>query len=342
MKFTIKIFDMRYNLTYDVSDVVSDVSITTYLHDNPGKLEFTLYSVSPITFTMGAGVSVVVDGYKMFKGFIFSWRGTNESDPREVKVTAYDQMRYLKNKDFKVFQNMTSDQIFKDICKTYLLKYKIIDKSNYICPSRVEDATSLYDMIQNSLDATLAFSGQWFYIRDNFGVLEHRNILSSMEDYVIGDKSYLAGWDFEETIDKDVYTQIKLYRDNKETGKRDTYITAATSDIQKERILRYGILQLYEKIDENMTEAQIRQKGKILLSRYSKIGRNLSIKAIGIKSFHAGSLFKIKISKISRGAFWLDNYFLATQCTHKFKNDEHTMEIETEGMMSIKTGTMGG
>ena len=54
------IFDNRHNKTFDVSRAVSDMTITTYMTDNPGKCEFTVRATSPLAFWEGATVSVIV------------------------------------------------------------------------------------------------------------------------------------------------------------------------------------------------------------------------------------------------------------------------------------------
>ncbi len=325
MKLTTHIYDNRNGVTFDVSEVVSDMTITTYLEDNPGKLEFTVLATNPLTFAEGATVSVVLDGYNMFKGFVFKKSHTEKAD--EVKVTCYDQLRYLKNKDSRVFENVTSSQIFEQLCKDFVLKYRTVDASSYICAPRSEDATSLYDMIKNALDNTLANTGNWYFIRDNFGTLEHLHISSCVRPEVLGDKSFVTGFDYETSIDSDVYNQIKLYRDNQDTGKREVFIVNDTVN-GGEKIRRWGILQLYEKIDENYNIAQIESRALQMLKYYCNTRQSLKLKCLGIKEFFAGCIFKCKIAEL--GDISLNSYLLVTECTHKFSNEKHTMDIKTE------------
>lgn len=323
--FTVIIYDNKNNVSFDVSDVVSDMTITTYLYDNPGKCEFTIQAISPLTFYEGAAVSVIIDGFKMFKGYVFKKSRNQEVDT--IKVTAYDQLRYLKNKDFRVFEGVTSSQIFSQLCDAYALKYKIVDPSTFVCPPRSEDATSLYDMIKNALDATLAYNRQWFFIRDNYGVLEHKNILSCLMGVMLGDESGVTGFEYESSIDTDVYNQIKLYRDNKDSKKRDTFIVNDTVN-GGETLKRWGILQLYEKVDEKMNLAQIEDKALKMLSYYNSTRRTLKLNSLGVKEFYAGCLFKCQIKDL--GDISMNSYLLVTECSHKFKNNEHTMSLTTE------------
>lgn len=325
MKLTVHIYDNRNGVTFDASEAVSDVKITTYLEDNPGKLEFTVLKTSPLTFAEGATVSVILDGYNMFKGFVFKKGHTEEA--HKIKVTCYDQLRYLKNKDSRVFENVTSHQIFEQLCKDFVLKYRIVDKSSHICAPRSEDATSLYDMIKNALDDTLLNTGAWYFIRDNFGVLEHLNIASCARPEVLGDKSFVTGFDYETSIDDDVYNQIKLYRDNDSTGKREVFIVNDTIN-GGDKIRRWGILQLYEKIDEKYNLAQIEARALKMLKYYCSTRQSLKLKCLGVKEFFAGCVFKCKIADL--GDTSINSYLLVTECTHSISNHHHTMDLKTE------------
>lgn len=325
MNIKIHIYDNRNGVTFDVSEVVSDVTITTYMEDNPGKLEFTILATNPLTFAEGATVSVVLDGYNMFKGFVFKKSHTQET--HKVKVTCYDQLRYLKNKDSRVFENVTSSQIFEQLCKDFVLKYKVVDASSHICAPRSEDATSLYDMIKNAMNDTIANTGNWYFIRDNFGTLEHLHIASCVRPEMLGDKSFVNGFDYETSIDSDVYNQIKLYRDNETTGKREVFIVNDTVN-GGDKIRRWGILQLYEKINEKYNLAQIESRALQMLKYYCNTRQSLKLNCLGIKEFFAGCIFKCQIAEL--GDTSINSYLLVTECTHKISNGLHTMDLKTE------------
>lgn len=325
MNLQTHIYDNRYGVTYDVSEAVSDMTITTYLRDNPGKLEFTVLKSGSLAFWEGATVSVVLDGHKMFKGFVFKKARTQEVD--QIRVTCYDQMRYLKNKDSRVFENVTSNQIFEKLCSDFVLKCKTVDASSHICAPRSEDATSLYDMIQHALDDTLANTRNWYFIRDNFGTLEHLNIMSCIRPEVLGDASFVSGFDYETSIDDAVYNQIKLYRDNDTTGKREVFIVNDTVN-GGQKLKEWGILQLYEKVDESYNIAQIEAKALQMLKYYCSVRRSLTLHCLGVKEFFAGCIFKCKIANL--GDLSLNSYLLVTECTHRISNEEHTMDIKTE------------
>ena len=319
------LYDNRNNKAYDISQVISNLEITTHIQDDPGKATFDIIKCDELEFWEGATVAIELDGHKIFKGYVF--RKKRDKNVNKISVTCYDQLRYLKNKDAYVFENMTSDEIFSKICEDFVLKHKVVDKSSYICAPRSNDATALYDMIKSALDDTLINSKQWYIIRDNYGVLEHININSLRAGVILGDKSGVTDFTYETSIDSDTYNQIKLYRDNTTTGKREIFIVNDTI-YGGDNIKEWGILQLYEKVDENLNIAQVEQKAMNMLSIYNNTKRSLKLVSIGIPNVCAGSIFGCLIEDL--GDLSLNNYLLVTKCTHKISNGVHTMELTAE------------
>ena len=182
-------------------------------------------------------------------------------------------------------------------------------------------------MIKNALNDTLANTGKWYFIRDNFGTLEHLDVMSCLRPEVLGDKSFVTDFDYETSIDDEVYTQIKLYRDNQETGKREVFIVNDTVNGGK-KLAQWGILQLYEKVDEKYNIAQIEARALQMLKYYCSARNSLTLHCLGVKEFFAGCIFKCKIADLGDSS--LNSYLLVTECTHKITNKSHTMDIKTE------------
>ena len=325
MSINATLYDNRNEKAYDISEVISNLQISTKIQDDPGKCTFDILKCDDIGFWEGATVSIIYDNVKMFRGFVFSKKRNKDVDI--ISVTCYDQLRYLKNKDAYVFENMTSDQIFSKLCSDFVIKHAVIDKSSYICAPRSNDATSLYDMIKIALSDTLTNSGEWFIIRDNFGVLEHINVYSLQPGIMLGDASGITDFTYETSIDKDTYNQIKLYRDNDKTGKREVFIVNDSIN-GGETIKSWGILQLYEKVHESFNLAQIEDRATKMLGLYNNTKRSLKIEALGVPTICAGSIFKCSIKDL--GDLSVNQYMLVTACTHNFENAVHTMSLTTE------------
>lgn len=323
LRMTIK--DTRSGTVYDVSEVVGNMRITTHIFDSPGTCEFEILKVNDLNFFEGAVVEVVLEGHNIFRGIVF--KKSRDKNVDIIKVTCYDQMRYLQYKDSAYIENMTSDQIFSMLCNRFVLPNRVVDASTHICAPRDNPATSLYDMMRTALNDTFVNTNQWFFIRDNFGTLEHINIISAYSGYVLGDASGVTNFSYETSIDKDVYNTIKLYRDNQDTGKREVFEVNSTV-VGGDTLRWWGILQLVEKIDDTYNLQQIEERARMMLNYYNSTRRTLRLNCIGIPSLFAGSTVKVTIKDL--GDLSLDSYMLITSCTHNIKNKEHTMELETE------------
>lgn len=329
-KISCQIYDYKTKTGYDISNTISDLEITTHIKDDPGKATFTIVSpYQQVTFNEGAGVEIRLNGYGIFKGFVFIKEISQTK--HSIKVTCYDQLRYLKNKGAKVFKDKTSDQIFSLLCDEYVLKYSIRDKSTHICTARTEDNVTLYEMIQNALDDTLINTGEWFIIIDNFGTLEHVNVYSLQPCLLIGDNSGLTEFTYKTSIDSNTYNQIALYREDDESNSRKLLIHNDSAKGDESTMLQWGVLQMYEKVDSDMTDAQMEQRAISLLDMYNHKTRTLTLTSIGNVNVRAGSLLQVNIQDI--GNMRINNeVVLVTDCTHSIKDSLHTMSLTVEVM----------
>ena len=66
---------------------------------HPRQTGFQVLYDNILDFSEGSPVRMKVDGDNVFFGFVFKQQRTKD---KIITVTAYDQLRYLKNKDTKV------------------------------------------------------------------------------------------------------------------------------------------------------------------------------------------------------------------------------------------------
>jgi len=304
--------------TLDASQIVSSVTWTTYLEDTPGKLTFEVLDVG-FLYKEGSVVSFKVDSQNVFLGYVFT-RKITESET--ISITCYDSMRYLQNKDSKVFEATTLPKLFEGICSGLGLKYKIIDNSTYSVPAVVHDNKSYYEMMKKAIDETLIGTTEWFYVRDNYGVLELCAVSQHITNLFIGDQSLLNSFSYESSIDKDTYNQIKLTQENSETSKRDVYIARDSNTIKE-----WGLLQYYESVNENLNEAQIKEKTDQLLKLYNRASKTLKLTCNGDLRLRAGSGFVLGIDRLKNEDIQSNQYTFITQCDHKWSGNDHTMDL---------------
>ena len=156
----------------------------------------------------------------MFYGFVFS---KQRDKTNNIKVVAYDQMRYLKNKDTYVYTNKKASDLVKMISEDFKLKVGVVEDTGYTIPKKVEDNQTLLDMIQNALDDTLVQTKKLFVLYDDFGKLTLKNVETLKLGLVI-DEETGENYDYTSSIDNETYNKIKLAYENEETGKRDIFI----------------------------------------------------------------------------------------------------------------------
>lgn len=325
MNIKVSIYDNRYQKVYDVSELVGGLELDTYLEEQPGKCTLFVIKTGALSFWEGASISIEIDDFKVFKGFVFSKKRNKDTDI--INITCYDQLRYLKNKDTYTFKNMTCSQIFTKICADFVLKSKVVDASLYVCRPKIYDNKTLYEIIQDCLDDTLINTNHWYMIRDNFGVLEHVSILSLNSGLTLGDRSGVTDFEYTTSIDTDTYNQIKLYRDNKDTAKREIYIINDTVN-GGQHLKEWGILQYYGKIDDTLNSAQIAARAKGMLTLYNSVSRVLKLECLGNFKIFGGAIFRCQIQDL--GDLTISLNLLVKTCKHKIDNGEHTMTIEVE------------
>ena len=153
--------------------VEEGVTLTLKRRSTPGKLEFSLIKDSALNFVEGSPVGLKVDGVPMFSGFVFKKKSDKDS---LMSVTAYDQLRYLKNKDSYLYKGKTASQFIQMIADDFKLKTGTIEDTGFVIARRREDNTSLFDMVENALDLTLTNAKKMFVLYDDYGKLALKNI----------------------------------------------------------------------------------------------------------------------------------------------------------------------
>lgn len=284
----------------------------------PGTLTFTTKYDKKFKIKEGNNVLVIVDGTKFFYGFIFTYSMSKDG---MVSYTAYDQLRYLKNKDNVIYTKKRADQVIRQIAKKFKLSVGTLANTGYIIPKRIDDNTALFDAIQNALDITTMMKGKVYVLYDNVGKLTLSDVSKMTVNACLVDEETGRDFSYEVSIDNETYNQIKLIYENKETGKYDVYITKNSKKIQQ-----WGVLQYTDKIDDPDLG---KLKSKALLKLYAKVTKTLSITGvIGNKKVRGGSLVPVMLQVHD---LKVANYMLVEKVTHIFKNHEWTMDLIVSG-----------
>lgn len=302
--------------------VQEGIEWSTERRGTPGKLSFKIIQDDILVLSEGSPVRLRVDKHEIFYGFIFKQQ---RSKDQIITITAYDQLRYLKNKDTKVYQGKTASQLIQMLAAEYHLKTGVLEHTGYVIPSRVEENTSLFDMIENALDLTLQNRKEMYILYDDFGKITLKNIASmrvgEADRYWMIDEETGENFDYTSSIDDHTYNKIKLTYDNDKTGKREVYIAQDSNHMNE-----WGVLQYFDTLQKGENG---KRKADILLELYNQKTRNLKIKnAMGDNRVRAGSLIVVNLHL---GDIELKNFMLVESCKHTYKEGEHWMDLTLRG-----------
>ena len=90
---------------------------------------------------------------------------------------------------------------------------------------------------------------------------------------------------------------------------------------------QWGLLQLYQTVDEDVNDAQMRAQAQASLAYYNRRMRTVKVNSLGVPGLRAGQMVLMKVPGL--GDINLNQYVLLEQVTHTWENDVHTMEFET-------------
>lgn len=297
--------------------VKDEVQWVTQRQGSPGELIFSVINDKDLKITEGNAVQFRYKGKKVFHGYIFE---LSEDKEGVIDVIAYDQLRYLKNKDTYVYSKRRADQFIRMIANDFGLNVGTLENSKYVIPNRVEDNTSLFDMIGNALDLTLENSGEQFILYDDFGKLTLKRMQSMTLDVLV-DASTAENFNYSSSIDKDTYNRVKLIRENEEKGTREVFIAQDGKNIN-----HWGVLQHFDTIDEDENG---KTKADALLKLYNEKTKTLEVvNQLGDTRVRGGSMLPVGLQLSDTR---ISNMMMVEKCTHTFSKDKHFMDMSLWG-----------
>jgi hypothetical protein len=306
--------------------VLDGVKWTTERKSTPGVLSFTVVKDEALIFSEGDKVAFQYDNENVFFGYIFTRKRNKEN---LIQITAYDQLRYLKNKDTYMYENKKASDVVKMLADDFRLNTGSIEDTGYVIPSRDEDNQTLFDIINTALTLTTTAKGTIYTLYDEYGKMALKSMKNMRLDLLICDESG-EDFDYTSSIDTSTYNKIKVTYDNETSGKREVFIAQSGENINK-----WGILQYYESIsgdsktDVNAIRTAAKIKADTLLTLYNAKTRSMSFKNLfGDTRARAGSSVYVHINL---GDILLKNYMLVNKATHVYSKDTHFMDLELIG-----------
>ena len=310
----------------DYTDALKKAEITTNRMDSPAKMTFEGVEDDGIALPEGSAVTFTDDGITIFKGFVFTAKRDRYGN---VSYTAYDQTRYLKAKQSYTFENQSLEQIITQIATDFNLTLGTLEETGYIFPSLIKENETCLDIIFDALSKTIYQTGKIWIFYDDAGALTLREAKNLQIATVIGDGSMMTDYEYKRDIDSNTYNRVKLARPNADTGRTDVYVYEDT-----ETIAKWGLLQYYDKVDDQLNEAQIDLLCQNYLKYYNKVTQSLTIEAMGIPGIRAGVILPVLINAVESLSF--NRILLAEKVTHTYEGSGyHKMKIDVKNFEQL-------
>lgn len=322
IKYTAKQYTMHVYLVQSETKawelcVEDDLTITLERSGSAGVCEFKSYKKG-IKYQNGDVIIIKAGSTTIFYGYIFSIK---QSGDHFLNITAYDQLRYLKNKSTEIFSKKTLSQCITTLGKKFKLNIGKLANTSYK-QSLIADDITLFEMIEQMQDNELMYKGNDYVLFDNKGKLR---LVKQSDMYY---NNYYVSWnvcedvDYESTIDDGYYNKVSLVYENDDTGTYEKYEYKDSKSINK-----YGLLQYTGKIQ---TQNVGKLKAQALLRYYNQVKRMSTVKGCnGDINVRAGTILPVYFCLEE---CTIRNFMIVQKVTHHFTaNRTHTMDLVLKG-----------
>ncbi|MCL2828358.1 MAG: hydrolase [Oscillospiraceae bacterium] len=283
----------------------------------PGKLTFQVVKDSIISFHEGDRVVLRLGETVCFSGFVFSKRRQYGG---VIAVTAYDQLRYLKNRDTYVYEDMTATELLQRVAADWRIPCGELRETGYRLPSRVENGRPILDILQTALDLTTEQTGQVFVLYDEAGRIRLSHVGELALDTLVHTGS-MGNFDYTSSIDHGTYSAVQLYRTDRALGETVFY------ESQRDDLVRHwGMLRYFGRLEADL-DGQTAVAN--VLQRYGRKTRRLQIvDAVGDLRVRGGSLLPVDLYL---GDIVVGEPLMVERVNHQFSEGGHLMELTLVG-----------
>ena len=311
--------------------VIGELTVEWTRFASPGKMNLTVFKDDALKFEEGDVVTLKVDGQNFFYGFLFTYERT---DSQQYKLTCYDALRYLKSQDVFKMKRSTYAKALKNVCSRYGLKKGTIMNTRHACKAKVFTGTVI-DMLEYYRKKTKSATGDNYILYMDFD-----QVCLVKQDKMVTEWAVTAetaeSFSYSSSIDDDVYTVIKLYRNvqkkkkkKKKKGKKNITVTRTYSKTLSAEKKKYGRLTYVESV-KTKKKAKINKRLKKIANAHKKPKKKLSFNGVfGIKEIRAGSGMQVKLSVV--GMDDLTKSMVVNRVTHRFNEGFHTMDLTMVG-----------
>ena len=315
----VSLYIKRDNNSVYIPIVAEGITLESERVGSPAKLTFTVIKDQIIRFPEGVPVALYVDGKGVFQGYVFQKHRDRE---HHIECVAYDQLRYFKNKSTYVYENKTASELVKMLADDFQLKTGTIENTGFKIKAKAEQDVSLFDIVLNALDLTVANTQKSYVLYDDFGKIMLKNI-ESMKMNLLVDDSTAENFDYTSSIDEDTYNQVLLLVEDDSSGGATKLKPYFKKD--EENIAGWGVLQYSEVLKEGTNAERMAEQ---ILKLKNRKTRHLEIKGVlGDINVRAGCSLPVHLNIGDIRTQDLKKLLVCDRVIHHFSENNHTMDL---------------
>lgn len=302
--------------TMFVPVLLDDISWTSEWACTPSKMTFTVLKEGALNFGMGTKAVLKINDEIIWTGYVMYKHRTSDV---KIDCTAYDQLRYLKLKMWKSFEDVQccSDPI-KEILEDYELPIGEFDELDQVTQGDlVFDGKEALEVIDELMQKHSS-SRENLVFFDKAGEI----CLKKLDNMRVTNQFFTAGemedWDYTSSIEES-YNSITVDVLEADGETHDRFITVEDEG----SINRWGLLRYVAQSNED-PEA-IETRAKWLLEVLNREVRTLKLqKVLGNPEIRGGSLIAVKLNL---GDMLLYSWMVVREVTHTLGQNGYTMDI---------------
>lgn len=303
--------------TMFVPVLLDDISWTSEWACTPSKMTFTVLKEGALNFGMGTKAVLKINDEIIWTGYVMYKHRTSDV---KIDCTAYDQLRYLKLKMWKSFEDVqyASDPI-KEILEDYELPIgEFDDLTQATQGDLVFDGKEALEVIDELMQKHAAMSLENLVFFDKAGEV----CLKKLDNMRVTNQFFTAGemedWDYTSSIEES-YNSIMIDVLEADGETHDRFITVEDEG----NINRWGLLRYVAQSNEDVDAIQTRAER--LLEMVNREVRTLKLqKVLGNPEIRGGSLIAVKLNL---GDMLLYSWMVVREVTHTLGQDGYTMDM---------------
>lgn len=300
--------------------LLDKISWTNTWDCNPSKMTFTTLKDAVINYGFGSKVVLKVNKEIVWVGYVFDKQRNADV---KIKNTAYDQIRYLKNKITMSFEGKKTSEIVKKIVDEFHLPMEEIKGLNEAQKhaDTVIDGEEACQVINEVLVRHLTYNQENLSFHDEKGKL----VLKTIEDMRIKDQVFIpremSDYDYSSGI-SDTYNSIVIDVLAYDGETHDRYVKLE----DEESIKRWGLLRYVDKSNE--PPDVVKSKAETLLKILNREFRTLKLKKVkGNFKVYPGSLVVVSLPL---GDMVLKHWMVVKEVTHTIDETGYWMDMIVE------------